>query len=104
MAATANEGAARKAPKKENVVRYADLVQQLSERHKLPAVKVGKVIQGLVELAAEGLKRGHDVQIAGLGVLRVKDLPVREEVGGKPRPARKVVLGAGKKFTGAVGL
>ena len=82
-------------------------MDKLAEQYKLPKVKLKKVVQSLVDMAAEGLSKGNEVQLAGLGVLRVRDVAPRAEGAvetGKLQAERKVVLAVAKKFKIAAGV
>lgn len=98
---------AKKGSKKSNVVEFSGILEKVSEQHKISKIKLKKAFQGIFDVAAEGLKKGNEVQLIGLGLLRVRDVPPRaagSEDAGKPRAEHKVVLLPSKKFKTAAGL
>jgi len=97
----------KKGPPGVDILDFRMVVEKLAGQQKLSEIQVRRVVRGLVALVADGLRNGQAVRIAGLGVLRVRNIEARSAptVQGDARKAKKrIVLSPAKKFNIAVDL
>ena len=83
------------APPKPTTITTKHLAYALAEQHQLTKKQGLELLEGLVGLIIEHLKRGERVKIAGIGILQVRKRAAR--MGRNPATGEQIHIKASKK-------
>lgn len=73
-----------------------DLIGRVAEQEKLPKDTVTTAVNATFKAIADGLARGEEVKIAGLGIFDVR--PTKGRIGRNPATGESLEIPAGKKI------
>jgi DNA-binding protein HU-beta len=95
-AAPAKKAAASVKVAPQVTITLKQIAAELAEGHDLPKKQAEAVLNDLVTLATQHLKKGDKIRLTGLGILQVRALPARN--GRNPATGEAIKIAASKKI------
>jgi DNA-binding protein HU-beta len=84
------------AEKASPILTLRNIVDRLSEIHKVPKRQASEMLTQMVEMIAKSLKKGEKIRLKGLGILQVRKRAAR--TGRNPQTGEPIKIKASKKI------